>query len=99
MAKPFKLLKTAIGLDDTLDFGKYQSTGLTVQDILKEDPDYIRWIMNNMEKYFYESVHEELERSKSTRKIGWGKHKSSVYTDEYHNVFSDQDDWFEDIPF
>jgi hypothetical protein len=36
-------------LDDELNFGKYKDSGKTVEDIIEEDPDYIRWCIENIE--------------------------------------------------
>ncbi len=66
MAILFNKIKTAIGMDDVLDFGAWR--GHTVEEVINLKPEYIKWVMNNTDKVFYESVHEALELAKYTQK-------------------------------
>jgi hypothetical protein len=51
-------------LSDDLDFGRYEATGKTVEQILEEDPGYIRWLMENSTNIsFSEDVESALERN------------------------------------
>lgn len=49
-----------MGLDSVFKFGKYN--GLTVEQVLLVDPDYIRWCAENDVTNFDEEVYHELER-------------------------------------
>lgn len=60
MAIPFGKLKTKLGLDDVLPFGRH--AGYTVLEIIKDHPQYISWLIQNTSLRFYPSVHEELSR-------------------------------------
>lgn len=57
MAKAFNQIKSKIGLDDTLSFGKY--IGAKISDIIEDDPDYLRYLDTKGVK-FYPSVIELL---------------------------------------
>lgn len=65
MAIQFSKLKNKLGLDDTLPFGRHQ--GYTVEEILKDRPEYISWLMSNTTLKFYPSVHELLLMMKPKR--------------------------------
>lgn len=110
MAIQFSKLKNKLGLDDTLPFGRHQ--GYTVEEILKDRPEYISWLMRNTSLKFYPSVHDLLKIMKakhvpqhtSLRSHGYYSHEEKDYVfprlrNESHNIFSDQDDWFDDVPF
>lgn len=92
MSISFSKLKNKLGLDDVLPFGRHQ--GYTVEEVLKDRPEYISWLMSNTTLRFYPSVHEMLLLIKPKR---IPQHISFRY--ESHNIYSDQDDWFDDIPF
>ena len=62
MSIHFKELKTKLGLDDKLGFGRYSSD--TIEGIIKHDPDYMRWVIDTTDKSFYESVFDLLDRTK-----------------------------------
>ena len=50
-------------LNDELDFGKYKDSGKTVEEIIDDDKDYIRWCMENIETIsFSEEVESLIER-------------------------------------
>ena len=110
MAIQFSKLKNKLGLDDTLPFGRHQ--GYTVEEVLKDRPEYISWLMSNTTLKFYPSVHELLLIMKPKRvpqhtsfsSHGYYSDKEKNYIfpklrDESHNIYSDQDDWFDDVPF
>jgi hypothetical protein len=82
-----------IGLDDQLDFGKH--LGYTVLEVLKDRPDYIQWLIEKGKK-FYPSVHIELDiiRQKALIK------DTQKFLKKYDwDNFSDQDDYWDDVPF
>lgn len=94
MSLKFTQLKpTTLGLDYILDFGRH--FGYTVSEVLKDRPEYIQWLVTEGKK-FYPSVHNELMKiaCKPTKLKGsYYKHLDAWY------VHSDQDDWWEDVPF
>jgi hypothetical protein len=47
-------------MDDIMPFGRYQ--GYTVEEIVKDKPEYINWLMENTSLKFYQSVHDEVSR-------------------------------------
>jgi hypothetical protein len=59
MSIAFKNIKTKIGLDDVLDFGKYR--GNSVIDLIHSRNGYIDWLISQGTQ-FYPSVHQELQR-------------------------------------
>lgn len=113
MAIQFSKLKNKLGLDDTLPFGRHQ--GYTVEEILKDRPEYISWLMRNTSLKFYPSVHDMLKIMKAKHvpqhtsfkpvyfydgtAHGEQAHYELTIRDESYNIYSDQDDWFDDIPF
>lgn len=111
MAKPFTALRDPrLGLDDVLTYPRYK--GCTVKEVLADNPGYISWLMSNTGLKFYPSVHEMLLLMKPKRvpqhtsfsSHGYYSDKEKNYIfpklrDESHNIFSDQDDWFDDVPF
>lgn len=112
MSIPFKQVKTKLGLDDILPFGRH--VGYSVLEIIKDRPVYIDWLIKNTELKFYQSVHEELARQDYKKAQAGAVPKSYFYAgdlrgeqahysmtdrDESHNIYSDMDDWFDDVPF
>jgi hypothetical protein len=83
-----------LGLDDQLDFGKH--IGYTVLEVIKDRPDYIDCLIKEGKK-FYPSVHEELERIRKEAILKDTK-KFLKRTYDWDN-FSDQDDYWDDVPF
>jgi len=50
---------------DDMDFGKYKDTGKTIEEILEDDADYIRWCIENVDNVsFSDEVISILEREK-----------------------------------
>lgn len=98
MSKPFRKVKYTgvLGLDSQLDFGMYQ--GYTVQEILKDRPDYIRWLMANTALKFTEDV--IVPRSykfKIPKDVSqW---QNSRHWKDHDDVYSDMDQYWDDIPF
>lgn len=103
MAKSFSSLRDPkLGLDDQFNFGKYLASGLTVLEIVRDDPRYISWIIANTDIKFYTSVLEQLvvnSISEKTQRRYNIEYHSYKLRDESHNVYADQDDWFDDVPF
>ncbi len=103
MAIQFSKLKNKLGLDDTLPFGRHQ--GYTVEEILKDRPEYISWLMSNTTLKFYPSVHELLILMKpkrvpqhtSLRPVYF--YDGSARGEQAHYELSNQDYWDEDVPF
>jgi hypothetical protein len=96
MSIAFNKIKNSgiLGLDDQLNFGKH--IGYTVLEIIKDRPQYIDWLIKEGKK-FYPSVHEEIER---TRKTVILKNTNNFLKRTYDwNNFSDQDDYWDDVPF
>jgi hypothetical protein len=94
-------LKTKLGLDDVLTFGKYH--GHKVEDIVNDSPHYISWLIQNTDTKFYESVHERMY-SALAKYVPKGPVGPWVYSGEnnlYANGLSSDDftNWIEDVPF
>lgn len=46
-------------LDDELSFGKYK--GKTVEEVLEEDPHYLKWAMENVASFVVDNaLHDEI---------------------------------------
>lgn len=93
MSLKFTQLKpTTLGLDSVLDFGRH--FGYTVSEILKDWPEYIQWLAIEGKK-FYPSVLEQLQYFLEE------KQNKRVYTrsSAWNDILSDQDDWWDDVPF
>lgn len=97
MAIQFSKLKNKLGLDDTLPFGRHQ--GYTVEEILKDRPEYISWLMSNTTLKFYPSVHELLLLMKPKRVPQHTSFRTKYSGDEAFNTLEDAGSWFEDVPF
>ena len=54
-----------MNLESEFTFGKYK--GSQVEDVIEDDPEYIRWLCENTGKYFDDEVHEALERRERRR--------------------------------
>jgi hypothetical protein len=88
MAIKFNEVRTKLGLDDVITFGKY--VGCTVEDIIKDSPDYIEWLIKEG-KQFYPSVLDELHLYKAKYK------KQSIIEDLRY--LPNIEDWFYDVPY
>lgn len=93
-------------MDDVLPFGRHQ--GYTVEEILKDRPEYIAWLIANTNLKFYQSVHDELTRQvRVIENIYKPRKNSYIYTgllrgEQAHygaELESAIDDWYDDIPF
>ena len=98
MSIQFKNIKAKLGLDDTLDFGKYK--GLTVLQLIQERNGYIDWLIVKG-KQFYPSVHQELQRHPFVKPGPKGDRGRKLYN---YDTIADYDhdllgDWFDDVPF
>ena len=52
--------RTKLGLRHRMHFGKFE--GVRVCDIIEEEPDYIRWCSENLDKiYFSDKVKRRVE--------------------------------------
>lgn len=47
-------------LENIFKFGKYK--GHQVEDVIEDDPEYVRWLCENTETSFDEEVLEALEK-------------------------------------
>ena len=52
--------KTDYGMDDTLPFGKYKGT--EIEEVLEDDPKYLKWMHENTDIEFDEEVIHRIER-------------------------------------
>jgi len=66
--------KKLLSLQSTLPLKKYKNTGKTVEDIITEDIQYIKWVMNNVDWIIFTDDVEELM---------WKIAESNGDTDEY----------------
>lgn len=49
-------------LDTVLDFGKHK--GLTVEDVLNDDPRYLLWALENVERFEVDNaLHDAIVRA------------------------------------
>lgn len=106
MSKSFTQLKSpTLGLDSVLDFGRH--SGYTILEIIKDQPDYIRWLIKEG-KSVYPSVLEELIRHEVDRSTKGRSHQYLYYGDLHgdlaHETMSQiqaaiDEDWLEDVPF
>lgn len=91
MSLKFTQLKpTTLGLDSVLDFGRH--FGYTVSEVLKDRPEYIQWLIADGKK-FYPSVHNEITKIIASKEV------RRYISKEVYYAHSDQDDWFDDVPF
>lgn len=91
MSLKFTQLKpTTLGLDSVLDFGRH--FGYTVSEVLKDRPEYIQWLVVQG-KEFYPSVHNEITKIIASKEV------RRYIPKEVYYAHSDQDDWFDDVPF
>ena len=101
MSIPFSSLRTKIGLDDTLTFGKH--SGDVVLDLIKSRNGYIDYLITQGIK-FYPSVHQELKRYPFIKPKKTYFYDGQLRGDIAHNMQPDYDldllgDWFDDAPF
>lgn len=100
LSKPFNKIKTALGMDDVLPWGRYQ--GYTVEEILKDRPEYIAWLISDTSLRFYPSVHQEIQRRALEIVNAYRPRRRAYYyggdlVGEEAN-YSIQDQW-DDVPF
>jgi hypothetical protein len=98
MAISFKKLKTEYDFLDTMPFGNYR--GKTISWIIEFDPEYLDWCSKQQGLLYLSNKCKEqlLNRvciAKANREIQLSKKISK----ELHFAHSDQDDWWEDVPF
>lgn len=99
MTKPFnKVLYTGwIGLDSQLTFGRH--IGYTVNEVLKDRPEYIAWLIDNTEIKFYESVHEQVNKLFPPVVDPWKVPKDISYWQDGQFWKYANDTYIDDIPF
>lgn len=79
-AKKVKAIAKGLGVltkKSTFDFGKYK--GLTVKEVLKTNPSYIVWLVDNTNQVFSEDVILKARKGKlvqdaSRPRAEWGNH-------------------------
>ena len=49
-----------IGMDDKLPFGKYKGT--EIEEVLSDDPSYLKWMAENTDIKFDDEVLEKVEK-------------------------------------
>ena len=52
-------------LEDTFKFGKYK--GQQVEDVIDDDPSYVRWLCENTETHFDDEVLETLSKREARK--------------------------------
>lgn len=97
MAIAFSKIKSKLGLDDTIPFGRYQ--GYTVEEILKDMPEYISWLMSNTSLRFYPSVHEMLLMMLPKRAAQHTRIVNRRLNDYDELTYPDIEILFDDVPF
>ncbi len=108
MAIQFNNVRTKLGLDDVLDFGAW--IGHTVEEVIRQKPEYISWLMTNTDKKFYGSVTDEIMRTKKFKAVdkksrggyfydGGLRGDQAHFEAEMHSSSWGFDDWMDDIPF
>lgn len=99
MAIAFGKLKSKLGMDDILPFGRHQ--GYTVEEILKDRPEYIAWLMENTSLKFYKSVQDEVIRIACSIKSAYRPKRNMYGWSDYDNELDalQQDQWDGDVPF
>lgn len=100
MAIQFSKLRDKLGLDDNLPFGRYH--GCTVEEVLKDSPEYISWLMRNTSLKFYPSVHDMLKIMKAKHVPSFKPvyfYDGTAHGEQAHYELSNIDYWDEDVPF
>ena len=97
-----KLKGTTLGLDDQLGFGRH--IGYTVLEVVKDRPEYIKWLIDNTGIKFYPSVLEELLRQMTPEALftnyNIAYHRGHKYIANYdHDTCNEWSDWDADVPF
>jgi len=87
-------------MDDVMPFGRHQ--GYTIEEILKDRPEYIYWLVNNTSLKFYPSVLETLNLYNAAINNAY-KPRRIMYRADWSPDDYEQDlifgDWSHDVPF
>lgn len=107
MAIPFKRVKTTYDFLDIMPFGKYQ--GKTISWIIEFDPECLEWYTKKENLIFLSSkcvefledrlrIVKQIKDHKEEQRLKriFAPHKSKFKDWMAH---SDQDDWWDDVPF
>jgi hypothetical protein len=93
MSKPFKQIKSLkLGWDSQLTFGKH--IGYTVEEVWKDRPEYICWLVDNTEIKFQQYILDAVD-------------KQFPYVDKQESyiipvdvaMWQNTNHWDDDIPF
>ena len=95
MAKPFQSLKSPIlDYDSQLTFGRH--FGYTVEEVLKDRPEYIAWLLDNTSIKFSPRVVELVDTLLPPTVVAYSK-QSLIPKDI--SYWQRTDHWHDDIPF
>lgn len=93
MSIQFKRIKKCLELDDQLRFGVHANR--TVSWMLEFKPEYLLWASKNsvvvLSKDLHKKCFDKALRAKAEKEVAKSK--------EVHYAHSDQDDWWDDVPF
>jgi len=93
MSVHFNRIKKCLELDDQLRFGVH--AGRTVSWMLEFEPEYLLWAVKNsavvLSKTLQDKCLDKALRAKAEKEVAKSK--------EVHYAHSDQDDYWDDVPF
>lgn len=103
MAIPFKRIKTTYDFQDISPLSKYQSR--TISWIIEFDPEYLEWCVKENLIYLTSKCLEALEdRLRIVKQFKEEQRLKKILAPSKSRfkdwtVHSDQDDWWDDVPF
>lgn len=56
-----------MNLQSEFKFGKYEGKEVDVEDVVEDDPSYVRWLVENTDTQFDDEVLEALEKREARR--------------------------------
>jgi hypothetical protein len=77
MSKQFSAVKSGLGLADTVSFGKYKYC--IWQDVVLDDPEYVLWIVCNMDLLLSRELLVASIKSASAKGADKKKNKAESY--------------------
>jgi len=93
MSIKFARVKKCLELDDKITFGVH--SGRTVSYMLEFEPEYLFWATKNNAVV----LNRELEKRCFDKALRAKAEKEVAKSKEVYYAHSDQDDWWEDVPF
>lgn len=94
MAKSFSNIKKALGLLDTIQFGKYK--GCRVDSLIDHDDEYLRYMQTQGIK-FDKAVMDALTKKFATDHVAVNKADDEAYTSNPWGISPAE--WESDLPF